>query len=178
MKQIITTIALNATLALGASSALALDNQDGQTATSISGILKQTEQVQDLASNPTFATFNKKYYKDGKIIEKYLGDVVAVKGQVIAEKPGPSGKPIFEIQLDDIANKTLWVGSLVKMLEGSLKPGDRVDVLGFFDETKNEQQYMAKLTEDTEYLIGFCFNVHKNGLPIYFTQWLGRCMDW
>lgn len=124
-----------------------------------------------------FATFNQKYYQNDQFVTEYWSDVGAISGEIIKREPGPSGRSILHIKLKGV-DKHVWVGTINKIIENQLKVGDNIDVLGFFDETAKETQFMAKMTDDKEYLIGFCFNVHETGLPIYNTKLLHHCIDW
>jgi hypothetical protein len=139
---------------------------------------KANTQAAPELKNPAYATFNDTYYQQGKLIDKYMGDIIAVQGKVIDEKPGPQEKPIFQIELSGKVQRTIWVASLVKMLPNTVKKGETINVLGYFDETAKETTYMAQLAKTPEYVLGFCFQVENSGLPIYFSEWMSRCVDW
>ena len=124
-----------------------------------------------------YHTFTQTYYKDNKIIDKYLGDLVAVKGKVLKIEKGPENKIIFQVKLDNV-DRTLWVATIMNVLENAIKVGDKTRILGFFDETKLEPQYVAKISKDKEYLLGFCFHIDNSGLPIYHNGFMHRCVDW
>ena len=51
-------------------------------------------------------------------------------------------------------------------------------ILGFFDQTKNEPDYMKPLTDDNEYLLGFCIYDIKSGRPMYLAKWQDKCLNW
>lgn len=124
-----------------------------------------------------FPTYNATYYSGNVFSEQYFEHVGAVTGKIISIEPGPEGKLILELELTDVEKK-LWVATINKILEGQMIVGNTIDVLGFFDETQKEQQYMAKITDEKEYLIGFCFNVHETNLPIYRSHLLHHCLAW
>ena len=124
-----------------------------------------------------YITYNDTYYQNNQIIDKYLGDIIAVKGKVLKIEKGPEDKIIFQIKLAGI-DKTVWVATIMNVLEDAIKIGDNIRVLGYFDETAQETKFMTKLSTDKEYVIGFCFNVDNSGLPIYFTHFMKRCVQW
>lgn len=124
-----------------------------------------------------YHTYNQTYYQDNQIIEKYLGDLIAVKGKVLKIEKGPENKVIFKIKLDGL-DKTLWVATIMNVLENAIKIGDNARIMGFLDETEKEPQYVAKLSQDREYLLGFCFHIDNSGLPIYFNRFMSRCVQW
>ncbi|MFT5164016.1 MAG: hypothetical protein ACI9FJ_002613 [Alteromonadaceae bacterium] len=122
-------------------------------------------------------TFNKSYYVEGQLVEKHIGKLIAIDGKVVKIEPGPEKKPILQVQLSGV-DKKLWVGSLANITIEMVPLGSHIKVLGFLDETSNEPIYMQKLTQDREYLLGFCFRDMQTNLPSYLTRWLKKCVDW
>ena len=153
---------LCSTLVFASSFALATTNTNSQT---------------QEAKLESFHTHNQTYYQDNKIIDKYIGDLVAVKGKILKIEKGPENKVIFQLKLDGV-DKSLWVATIMNMLENAIKVGDDARIMGFLDETKQEPQFVAKLSNDREYLLGFCLHIDNSGLPIYFNSFMARCFNW
>ncbi|BDX07685.1 hypothetical protein [Planctobacterium marinum] len=124
-----------------------------------------------------FVSFNSEYYDEKGFKEQYIGHVGAVTGKIINQEPGPDNRNLLQIQLED-TSQTTWVASVTELSEGQLEVGDSIDVLGFFDETLKEPEYVAKVSKDVEYLIGFCINVTDTELPIYNPYMLHHCLAW
>lgn len=142
--------------------------------TSIVATASNSEQESKLEA---YHTHNQTYYKDNKIVDDYIGDLISVKGKVIKIEKGPDSKVIFQIKLDGL-DKTLWVATIMNVLDDAINVGDNARVMGFLDETKKEPQYVAKISKDIEYLLGFCIHMDNNGLPIYFNQFMSLCVQW
>lgn len=126
---------------------------------------------------PSPLTNNNKYYIDGEFQSKYYAHVGAVSGELIQREPGPEGRPLLLLKLDEV-EKSLWVASVKKADESLLDLGDSLMVLGFFDRTELETEYIQKVNESPEYMLGFCFIVQGSGLPIYSHQYLDKCKEW
>jgi len=125
-----------------------------------------------------YPVYTANYYKDDKLVNKYIDQLVAIEGTVLDLKSGVDQRPIYQLQLSGDVNKTLWVGSLVKVIGTSVKKGQTLRVLGFFDQTQKASEQLAKLTKDDVYLIGFCFHNQHSGLPIYLNKWMKHCIAW
>ncbi len=124
-------------------------------------------------------TFNDAYYKDGKLVEKHIGKLIAIDAIVKRIEPGPEKKPILQVKLKGgDSEKQLWVASLANITTKMVPLGSNIRILGYLDETKNETQFIQKLTDDKAYLLGFCFHDMKTNLPSYLTRWLKQCLAW
>ena len=130
----------------------------------------------NLVAQP-LATYNNNYYKDGKFVEQHMGKKVALEGVISQIKEGPHDRPIIALNLTDNAKEELWVGSITKN-KALIKIGDKVRVMGFFDETAMETEYMSKITQDKEYLLGFCFYDIDTQATMYTPKWMKECMAW
>lgn len=124
-----------------------------------------------------YVTYNQTYFNDNQIIDKYVGDLVAVKGKVLKIEKGPESKIIFQIKLDGL-DKTLWVATIMNVLENAIKVGDHARILGFLDEPIAEPTHVYKITKDKAYLLGFCFHLDDSGLPIYYNPFMKLCVQW
>jgi hypothetical protein len=148
----------------------------------------QSKAVENTAAKPEieieplvkdeYPVYTANYYNEGKLINKYMDQEVAIEGTLLDTKPGPDGRPIYQLQLSGGVDKTLWVGSLVKVVGKGIEKGQTLRVLGFFDQTSKEPDYIGKLTDDDEYLIGFCFHNQDTGLPVYLNKLMHRCIQW
>lgn len=123
-------------------------------------------------------TFNSAYYKEGAFVEKHTDKLVAVDAIIKKIEPGPGEKPILLVTLKDQPKQALWVASLVNMTPTMTPVGNRIKILGFFDLTKNEPDYMQKITDNKEYLLGFCFYDVTTKIPSYLPEWVKKCVDW
>lgn len=129
------------------------------------------------SNNMGYSTHNDIYFIDNELVESFYGSLGAVSGEVIARKPGPKNLPMLQIKLSEL-EKTIWIASTIEVEEKQLDIGDKIDVLGFFDETKNETQFVSKITDDSAYLLGFCYRVKPIYQPLYNPHLLKRCLDW
>jgi hypothetical protein len=125
----------------------------------------------------TLVTHNNSYYEDGKFVEKHMGKQVAIEGIISQIEDGPGGRPILELNLTNNTNKALWVGSIINNKK-FIKVGDKVRVMGFFDKTAMETEYMSKITKDREYLLGFCFYDMNTQTTMYVPKWMKECIAW
>jgi hypothetical protein len=128
------------------------------------------------AANP-LVTYNDAYYKDGKFALQHMDKQVAVEGVVTQIKDGPEGRPILQLDLTGNVDKKLWVGSLTDNKD-EIKIGDKLRVMGFFDKTVMETEYMSKISKDLEYLLGMCFYDVGSKRPMFFHKWMKECMAW
>ncbi|MCJ8271609.1 MAG: hypothetical protein MJK04_19685 [Psychrosphaera sp.] len=133
--------------------------------------------IADEIANEEAPTYNSAYFKDGKLINKHMGKLGAVEGVVQKVEPGPKGNPIYVINLTGL-DQSIWVGSMLNIDIKMVDVGTTVKVLGFFDETAKETEFMSKLTKDPAYILGFCFLDSKTGRPMYLNQWMKKCIEW
>lgn len=127
--------------------------------------------------HPPFVSFNDKYYDDNGFNTRYLGEVGALSGKIVKIEKGPNDKLIFQLELEKTDFK-VWVALLPQISEEEISEGDDITVLGFFDESEKEPEFIAKLSESKEYLLGFCLIEKIIGLPIFYKELLPQCMDW
>lgn len=123
-------------------------------------------------------TFNPSYYKDGQIVKKHLGKLIAIDAVIEKVMQGPENKPIFKVKLSGDGNASLWVASLIQMDQSGLPLGRNIKILGYLDESKNEPEFIAKVTSDESYLLAFCLHDMKTNLPNYLNRWLQKCLSW
>ena len=127
--------------------------------------------------HPSFVTFNEKYYDENGFKSRYLGKAGALSGTVIEIEKAANDTFIFQLALEKSENK-LWVGFLVRFSEQPISIGDNIAVLGYFDESEKEPEFIAKLSDSKEYLLGFCMIEKRLGLPIFYKELLPKCMEW
>lgn len=134
-------------------------------------------QGQSDAMQESYATSNIEYYKNGEFDKAHLGELGRVSGVVKGIENGPKQNKILHLALSEV-DETIWVALVASDTAQQLQVESSITVLGYFDEVANEQDYMAKLTTDYEYLIGLCVKVEGSELPIYSHQFLSVCVDW
>lgn len=122
-------------------------------------------------------TNNKNYYAGGEFKSEFYGHVGAVSGEVIQREPGPEGRPLLLLKLDEV-EQSVWLASVKKADESLLDVGDRLMVLGFFDRSELETQYVQKLSQSPEYLLSFCIYKPEARLPVYAHEYLDKCLEW
>lgn len=123
-------------------------------------------------------TYTANYYQDSELKEKYYGRWAAIEGTIIKIEDGPKDNPIFQLKLAGDSKRELWIASLVEIDETMVKVGSQLKVLGLFDKTKDEPEYIAKLSENKDYLLGFCFYDTESGRPMYEKRLMRYCLDW
>lgn len=123
-------------------------------------------------------TYTQNYYQGSQLKDNYFGKWGALEGTVIKIEKGPEDRPILQFQLSDGVEKKLWVASIVKISEDMVKVGSKLKMLGMFDKSAEEPQYMAKLSQDTDYLLAFCFYDVNTGRPMYVPRMMKSCQDW
>lgn len=131
-----------------------------------------------LASEEEAPTYNSAYFKDGKFINKHMGKLGAIEGIVQKVEPGPKDNPIYQIKLTGLEQQSIWVGSLLSVEKEMVDVGSTIRVMGFFDETAKETEFMSKLTKDPAYMLGFCLYDSKTGRPMYLINWMKKCIQW
>lgn len=124
-----------------------------------------------------YATYNSAYFPGDDQEGIFPDSFAAITGKVLQRMPGPEQRPVLQVQLSD-STQHIWVAVTFNIPDDQLNVDDDIDVLGFFDETKNETQYVAKLTDDRRYLLGVCFNVKSDGRPVYNVKVLHDCLAW
>ena len=125
-----------------------------------------------------YPTYTADYYnKDGQFDSKYFGKLGAIKGIIKQIKPGPNGKPILQLQLDQ-PKKTIWVASMYKAPTEHFSVSQSIKVFGLFDQTELETKYIAKLTKQPEYILAFCLYTNPKQMPLYLTKRLEKCLQW
>ena len=131
------------------------------------------------ADGQALATFSDTYFDKGAVKPAFNDKLVAISATIeqYADIPGPHGKPIFKVKVAG-SDTQVWVGSVPSFDTKTLAKGSEIRILGFFDKTANEQEFMAKVTQDPDYLIGFCIHEMKQGRPLYWPRWQDKCLDW
>lgn len=137
----------------------------------------ESNKVMSEGEGKPFATFNEKYFGEGKFNEDYFGELGAVTGKIVDINEGPNGRFIYTIKLSRTGNE-LAVGNLKKIVGGHIQVGDSIDALGFFDHTVKDEKYVKNITKAEEYMIALCLNVHSTGLPVFYNKTLEQCLQW
>ncbi len=125
-----------------------------------------------------FVTYTSNYYQDKQLKTQYYSKWAAVEGKILKVEDGPGEKPILQIKLTNGVNRTLWIASIAEIKKEFLKVGNTIKVLGMFDKTAEEPEYIGKLNKDQDYLLSFCLFDTAIERPMYEPRLLRKCLDW
>lgn len=125
-----------------------------------------------------FSAVNEQYFQEQEFNPAFTGKLVAIEGQIKRIEKGPKDKPLFELTLPQPVGRSVWIGSLVFDKDSKFPLGSVVRVLGYLQETQEDDEWFTPLTDDTHHILGFCFlNINtKKGL--FLPSGSKQCEAW